>query len=539
MGTDKVFGEKYDQRFDDELIKICKQKGLSPQAVNSFDSRFDYFDIYNFLRKDILPSIANAYPSNYTSAEVKLSIENRISPEEAKNLERTAIERIIQKVFPTSTHNYDSRFSQKQRIWCIEEKISPEKANAYHSRFSAEDIIEDSYGLCGGLCWIPPEIVNQYDHNYNPMDIMILFSHGTTPELANRNLGQTIGKLLLLSTKKSEDELKKYSSRFTEMGIRALVDADCLPELANEYSPKIWSGITVAVLYRFGVTPKNTSPEEQSTLASRLDRFFDHSREIDFIRGKGYTLLSVGTQAVIMGNAQSVYKVALDLAEESALFEKLMWEFAPGTTKNVVNKIKGGKLSSVYIIELEHLRGKNLSELLDNKKITFNPAHTIKYSSDIFNGLLELKVAGIFHRDLWLGNIMIDEIEDRAVIVDLGIATDDPEESPKDCRRYGGENDLVSLGQIMYKMIIGKHLFHPDNIQQSTSLIPEETKVERERIMADPATLEARLKEAQENVQDPTVYEIISACLHAKATEEDYRKIKELFSQRIQKEWSI
>ena len=63
---------------------------------------------------------------------------------------------------------------------------------------------------------------------------------------------------------------------------------------------------------------------------------------------------------------------------------------------------------------------------------------------------------------------MIDYENDKAVIIDLGIATTKKGAQPLDNRRYGGVNDLVSLGQIIYKMYTGEHLFAESESMETT-----------------------------------------------------------------------
>ncbi len=84
---------------------------------------------------------------------------------------------------------------------------------------------------------------------------------------------------------------------------------------------------------------------------------------------------------------------------------------------------------------------------------------------------------------------MVDETKDRAVIIDLGIATTDPLAPPKNNRRYGGPNDLVSLGQIMYKMATGKHLFAKSKSMEKT-VYAEQLKDHRDWVYEEPRRVE-------------------------------------------------
>ena len=81
----------------------------------------------------------------------------------------------------------------------------------------------------------------------------------------------------------------------------------------------------------------------------------------------------------------------------------------------------------------------------------------------------------------------------------------------------------------MYKMATGEHLFNP-SVDQSTYLIPDEVKAERERVYANSNTLQTRLQQVDENISDEKVADIIKTCLTAKGTEEDYQKLEKRFA---------
>jgi len=179
---------------------------------------------------------------------------------------------------------------------------------------------------------------------------------------------------------------------------------------------------------------------------------------------------------------------------------------------------------------MEFIEGKTLLQYLQEN--TPNPKEIISYGKDILNGIAELRRGSVSHGDLWLGNIMIDSVKNRAVIIDLGSATDNFENKPKCNRRYGGENDLQSLGQIIYKMITRCHIFNP-TIDTSTHIIPERIKKERERIYADQSALETRLKQIDENVPDKNTAEIIRICLTSEGADEDYQILEAKFKESI------
>ena len=77
------------------------------------------------------------------------------------------------------------------------------------------------------------------------------------------------------------------------------------------------------------------------------------------------------------------------------------------------------------ILDLERIRGSTLQKLLYEEGL-FSSEQVIRYSSDLLNGIREMHEAGVYHRDLHDRNILIERHHDKAVIIDLGLATTDP-----------------------------------------------------------------------------------------------------------------
>jgi len=345
----------------------------------------------------------------------------------------------------------------------------------------------------------------------------------------------------------------KLSKRFSKTGLLLMQDEKIDLQTALNYDSSL-NAFKISFLYNAGLTPEVIGKKEQQQLGDLLEGFYKFTLFNDFkfresnpdhqSKLGGYQFVGSGASGFVVfknyGYEKTAFKISYVADSEQEILEKLKdaHKDKEAGLENVVsikskNSFVGKTIKKWFKIpkffELEYIEGKNLSTLLDIEKSFFDYPKTLKYSKDIFNGLLELKSAGIYHRDLWLGNVMIDEVQDRAVIIDLGIATDDPGDGPKDNRRYGGENDLHSLGQIMYKMATGEHLFNP-SINMSTHLIPEEIKEERERSYADQATLQKRLKEVEVTIQDNNLASLIKFCLEAKGTEEDYQRLEERFT---------
>jgi len=172
----------------------------------------------------------------------------------------------------------------------------------------------------------------------------------------------------------------------------------------------------------------------------------------------------------------------------------------------------------------------------------------IKFSKILFEALEILRKYEIFHRDLGLGNIILEQ-KGSVKIIDFGIATDTPNSEPKDNRKYGGANDLISLGQIVYTVYTGKNLFNT-SILRSSWEIAEEIESYRDDCYQTPELLEQRLKQVEINLSNEEhlgLKKIILACLRATilnpqnssfAHDESYEEIRELFNKYIVIGWS-
>src|SRR3989338_4937403 len=293
---------------------------------------------------------------------------------------------------------------------------------------------------------------------------------------------------------------------------------------------------------KFNILPENEEEVREAILRYGRDVNKYHSINIS------KSPISTGSNAFIIRyefqyNGETV-RIATKYAPINLQEREFKCLYLKPKSKNVINHLFFVGGSTIGIpnegINLDYIYGSTLEQLLDQENKILTPKMTIKYSAGIFNGLLELKASNnTYHRDLWLWNIIIDDIKDEAIIIDLGCAAYDEYiysgsdagriYTITDCnRRYGGENDLQSLGQIIYKMATGKHLFH-SSIDKSTHLIPDEIKAERERIYADGSLLESRLKQVDEKITDKTLAEIINICLTAKGNDNDYNLLEQRF----------
>lgn len=183
-------------------------------------------------------------------------------------------------------------------------------------------------------------------------------------------------------------------------------------------------------------------------------------------------------------------------------------------------------------VRIDYVNGSSLDALISDN--SFCSDEILDFGSQITNGLLELRSSGIFfHRDLRPENVIFDSDNGRYVIADLGIASTDPEALAKDNRRYGSKtgefaNDLVSLGQIMYKVATGEHLFAESESMERT-VYADELRDHRDIVLNDFELLDEHLKKIDENVTDERVRTLIKTCILAQP--EDYSMVNAMFER--------
>ncbi len=318
-------------------------------------------------------------------------------------------------------------------------------------------------------------------------------------------------------------------------------------------------------LFAVGITPETLSSKRQKELFKILQgiaSFEERTREYNFIinthknyqtpPAKGeYKFLGVGNSGIVIFQRWTIldyssgkpverdfhggpkaFKFSSDIRKEYELLQKIK------KPKNVIHATRGEHDSSWgYVndmgdyIELDYIKGDSLENIL--KRETNLPSEkVIKYSYDILNGLIEMRNAHIyFHRDIRPANIMIDEKKDRAIIIDLGIASTNSDAESKDNRRYGsGEflaNDLVSLGQMMYRMAYGVHLFLKSP-NMSETIFANNIYDERIKIYRNKEMLAGYLKKVNRNIEDKNIVKITNSLLTAGPN--DHQNIKKLFN---------
>lgn len=345
----------------------------------------------------------------------------------------------------------------------------------------------------------------------------------------------------------SPKEVVKYeNTRFDGVEVAYLIYVDCSLEEAERYDPR-FKGLDISILYAIGLKPDKISPNKQKRLFDLFKKItksvkrklgpYDRKKSIKRDYTGKFTFLGTGVSGVVLLRDNNAWKFAGEINKEYSLLKKIQ-DHHKGCQKNLI-KVKG-KSKEGIALEIEYIQGDSLESILEKQtpsleeeKSFLSKKEVIKYASDIMNGLIEMREAGIwYHRDIRPANILIDKENDRAIIIDFGIATTDRNALPKDNRRYGGVNDLIALGQVMYKMATGNHIFAKSKSMERVTQA-QRIKDYRDKVYSDKTgkLLEKHLKQVDKKIEDEQLKTLIKTCLTAKDYE--YKKI-----QRMIKEFS-
>jgi serine/threonine protein kinase/tetratricopeptide (TPR) repeat protein len=170
---------------------------------------------------------------------------------------------------------------------------------------------------------------------------------------------------------------------------------------------------------------------------------------------------------------------------------------------NIVTVYELGEFEGKPFIAMEYLEGRSLDDLISDGEI--HTDKSIRIAEQICEGLAAAHEAGIVHRDIKPGNIIIDK-SGRVKILDFGLAksrraTTDTQagttvgtaqyESPEQGRgeQVDQRSDLFSLGVVLYEMVAGRLPFtgeftdairyaianeNPDPLARYKSDVPDE-----------------------------------------------------------------
>jgi serine/threonine-protein kinase len=147
---------------------------------------------------------------------------------------------------------------------------------------------------------------------------------------------------------------------------------------------------------------------------------------------------------------------------------------------NIVGIYDWGQERGTYYIVMEHVSGRSMSDVLRSTG-PLQPDRAAEIAADVASALSTAHQAGLVHRDVKLGNILVSDGGD-VKVADFGIATAlaggadsgltqhgsvmgtatyfSPEQAQG--KQVDGRSDLYSLGVVLYEMLAGTPPFQAD-----------------------------------------------------------------------------
>ncbi|MBU0461954.1 MAG: phosphotransferase, partial [Nanoarchaeota archaeon] len=440
--------------------------------------QFTADDIINFKKLDCPPSTANQYAKR---PETSCKVTNLVVTEkDGKPVrERILVYRLRGDLGKERIRNYTTGGAETPVTRLYEAGCIPDKANRYSQRFSHYEV----YLLFNENA--SPEEADWFDERFNAMHIIQLKEWNVAPETAN-----------------------SFPEGFTADQVVNLCGLHQSPQLIRQYSDK-FTPEEVCSICCSGLPPERIISEDGgiSTLVLKLAKFIEGRDD--------FNLIGTGANGIVLLQNDRAWKFSERISHEFSLLNDI-YQANRGVLHHVMN-IRGEPIKDVAL-EIDYIDGETLEEIMRREKTL--PAEKAKhYSRDMLEGLLEMREGGVlFHRDIRPANIMIDDEEDSAVIIDFGIATKKPDADPKDNRRFGGPNDLTSVGQILFYMLTGRHLFDKSSSMSRTfGSVADQINDERTKAYQDVSgdALAPYLKRIDDDIADANIADIIKSCLTA------------------------
>ncbi len=147
---------------------------------------------------------------------------------------------------------------------------------------------------------------------------------------------------------------------------------------------------------------------------------------------------------------------------------------------NIVGIYDWGQERGTYYIVMEHVAGRSMSDVLRSTG-PLHPDRAAEIAADVAAALSTAHTAGLVHRDVKLGNILVSDSGD-VKVADFGIATALVSGTEAGLTQHGsvmgtatyfspeqaqgkpldGRSDLYSLGVVLYEMLAGQPPFQAD-----------------------------------------------------------------------------
>ncbi|MFH1064314.1 MAG: hypothetical protein V1729_04500 [Candidatus Woesearchaeota archaeon] len=519
MAIDDKTQEEYDERFSETDKEHLRRSKIHPEIANRFE-KIDGETIrrfYSELTEKMKGNDDGLYTVLLTMIDIINNITKSMTPEE-----------IEEKFNDAGKEPMDYRWREYT-----------EQEKHYLPEFENDDL-----AICGFLAAnVSPEDAKMYPRAYAGKEMAYLRKNSIPPDDMTKYT-QRFLDLDLSEAEKFEFHRFHY---FKAYEVAILEKAGCPIETTREYDrtffsifnrKKIFGAEVFGILHSIGITPEDIKAmvlKKQEESKRTFDNILNLLEQEQLSQ---FSLLGTGNSALVlltMNNFAlgsnyhhhcSAWKFSKDAEYEYGLLRRL--ERHHGILNNVIMLESG--LNDKLFFRLSFVPGASLEQKI-NDEAPFESETVARYSAHILNGLIEMREAGIYqHKDIRPANIMIDEEMDKAVIIDLGIASTEKQPKPKHNRRYGGPNDLVSLGQVMYKMATGDHLFAKSKSMERASRA-DRLKDHRDWVYEKDKRIDRYCRKVRADISDPQISEAITFCLKADVTDEDYTQLREMLER--------
>ncbi len=477
----EIFGRANDvvNRRSDILI-LLRKLGKFPSHINQYSKRFDAYQILNCVLNGVKAREVNIYDSRITPHSVFELIENNVSAEKADEIIKVHLNQnpsIYQNRKPlTSKEMHNAALSLLKR------------------RRKDFDI--------------------RKDNNVQSVKNIRKFMFETDIRFRSKKNTITSNTILkIINENISPEYVQKYEMLNDFEKFEYFFSERYTPEEANGfYSERNTLGLMqLRMLRHLGINYDGYKEYKSQGLSYLLEDIVESKVFFNTLY-KTLSLFASGGESFIFNEEDISWKFSYGIDHEYELLELLRKK--QKEKSNVVRLLDKPDYAKRSIqehnlaIKIERIFGETLEKKLLSRK-PFLIEKTFSYTKDVINGIIELREVGIYHRDIHDRNILIDEKKDRAVVIDLGVATTDSSEIHSLNRSYGGNNDLISVGQLMYKMATGRNLFNEGPGFTCYSVVKKGVKTKREEVYDDPELLQEYLCKIREDVADSVLADII------------------------------
>jgi predicted Ser/Thr protein kinase len=483
---------KKDGSFAKGLMALIKAEE-DPSELARYSKRFDADDILAFVERNITYSYANSFGRTYNPNEIITIASKGITKEKAAEypeLEADVLVGVVEgSIDPSRVHDLPEEYRKSPYIFTmLKNGADKDYIHEFKSRFTADDIV--SFVSKGNL----PEEANAFPDVVDGKQVLEYLSHGMNgQDVAKYDLKRfSLEEVLAFHSRSLEGKyVEQYDPRFKGKDIVSLSGLKMKYEDANKLEPRI-HGDVLESIFSYGLESKLA--EFNRTLVSLLNDISRLPKGTFSVQNP--RAIGMGKKSIIFQEQERALKFAYNIKHEYFLL-KMISDANSNQQANVVKLY--GEIIEDLGMSMEFVHGKTLADIIsDGSRIQIPLLKD--YMLQMINGITEMRKAGVSHTDLHLGNIMVEDKTGRLVIIDLGEATLFKDKINPHNRRFGGNNDLISIAQLAYKLASGSNLFRGIDELTVHTMAKENVYEQRAKAYEDTKLLGRYLKRIRRDI---------------------------------------